>query len=264
MPSPISTHRARLLLCRLAAIFTLAALVTACGNSSRVRVQGYVEAEFVYVSSPLAGPLQDLKVYRGDEVKAGDPLFEIDRTVEKAALDQAKASLTFSEKDFERQEQLSLIPGSSAVRDLQLARSVRDEDRQRLAQAQWDYDEKVQAAPQTGRVFDTLYRQGEWVDAGHPVVQLLPPRNIEVRAFVPEREIGALHAGNQAKVFVDGVDAPFIGKLRFIFPQSEYTPPVIYSEESREKLVFMIEIDFDPETAVKLNPGQPVDVEFDH
>ena len=237
-------------------------LITACGRSSHIRVQGYVEGEFVYVSSPLAGPLQNLEVYRGNEVKAGDPLFELDRTVEKAALDQAQAELTFSEKDFKRQEQLALTPGSSAVRDLQLARSARDQDSQRVAQALWNYTEMAQAAPQTGIVFDTLYRQGEWVDAGHPVVQLLPPENIEVRAFVPEPVVGTLHQGDQAKVHIDGVDAPFVGKLRFIFPQSEYTPPVIYSEESRAKLVFMVEIDFDPATAAKLHPGQPVDVEF--
>jgi len=262
MTNLISTSRARRLFCRLGAVLAVLGLLTACGPSPRTRVQGYVEGEFVYVSSQLAGPLESLNVYRGTEVKAGDPLFTLDRTVEKAALDQAKASLTFSEKDFERQEQLALTPGSASIRDLQLARSARDQDSQRLAQAQWNFTQKAQAAPQTGLVFDTLYRQGEWVDAGHPVVQLLPPRNIEVRAFVPEKEIGALHPGDGAQVFVDGVKAPFIGTLRYIFPQAEYTPPVIYSQDSRGKLVFMIEVDFDPETAAKLHPGQPVDVEF--
>jgi HlyD family secretion protein len=225
-------------------------------------VQGYVEGEFVYVSSPLSGPLQKLGVYRGTRVKAGDPLFELDRTVEKAALDQAQAELTFSEKDWKRQQELALTPGSSSIRDLQLARSVHDQDSMRVAQAQWNFDQKAQAAPQNAIVFDTLYRQGEWVDAGHPVIQLLPPENIEVRAFVPEPAIGSLHTGDPARVLVDGVDTPFNGKLRFIFPQSEFTPPVIYSEDSRSKLVFMVEIDFDPDTAAKLHPGQPVDVEF--
>ena len=240
----------------------LLGLLTSCGHPERIRVQGYVEGEFVYVSSQLAGPLQSLKVQRGTQVKAGDPLFELDRTVEKAALDLAKASLTFSEKDFERQEQLTLTPGSSAERDLQLAREARDEDSQRLAQAEWNFTQKAQAAPQAGLVFDTLYREGEWVDAGHPVVVLLPPEDIEVRAFVPETKIGTIHPGDPAQVFIDGVSKPFKGTLRYIFPQAEYTPPVIYSQESRSKLVFMVEVDFDPETAAKLHPGQPVDVEF--
>jgi len=237
-------------------------LLTGCSQPNHIRIQGYVEGEFVYMSSTLSGPLQTLHVYRGDKVKTGDLLFSLDRTVEKAALDQAQASLTFSEQDFERQEKLNLTPGSTSIRDLQLARSARDQDSQRLAQAQWNFAQKEQAAPQTGLVFDTLYREGEWVEAGHPVVVLLPPQNIEVRAFVSEKQIGTVHPGDKAQVRVDGVREPFIGKVRYIFPNTEYTPPVIYSEESRSKLVNMIEIDFDPETAIKLHPGQPVDVEI--
>jgi len=64
------------------------------------------------------------------------------------------------------------------------------------------------------------------------------------------------------RVFVDGVAEPFVGKVSFISPQAEYTPPVIYSQESRTKLVFMIEATFDPAVAAQLHPGQPVDVEF--
>ena len=83
-----------------------------------------------------------------------------------------------------------------------------------------------------------------------------------MRAFVPETKIGAIHPGDPVEVFVDGVSDPFKGTLRYIFPQAEYTPPVIYSEESRGKLVFMVEIDFAPDIAAKLHPGQPVDVQF--
>jgi HlyD family secretion protein len=257
-----STRRDPSGLLRICGMIAVLCLFTSCGRSGHFHIQGYVEGEFVYVSSQLAGPLQTLNVYRGTQVNAGDPLFTLDRTVEKAALDQAQASLTFSEKDFERQEKLSLDPGSASVRDLQLARSQRDQDRQRLAQAEWNFANKDQTAPQAGLVFDTFYREGEWVDAGHPVVVLLPPQDIEVRAFVPETKIGTVHPGDQVQVLVDGVKEPFQGTLRYIFPQAEYTPPVIYSEESRGKLVFMVEIDFAPDIAVKLNPGQPVDVEF--
>jgi HlyD family secretion protein len=58
------------------------------------------------------------------------------------------------------------------------------------------------------------------------------------------------------------VGQTYEGKVTYISPQAEYTPPVIYSQESREKLVFMIEVRFDTPTAAKLNPGQPVDVIF--
>lgn len=233
-----------------------------CNQSKPLRVQGYVEGEFVYVSSQVPGPLVQLVVRRGTWVKAGDTLFALDDTLEKAAADQAQASLTFSQTDFERQEALSKIPGSAAVRDLQLARSARDQDLQRLAQAKWNYSQKHQVAPQSGLVFDTLYRTGEWVDSGHPVVELLPPQNITVRAFVPEARIGSLHPGDRVQVVVDGVKGPVVGTLDYIFPHSEYTPPVIYSDESRDKLVYMVEIRFEPQVAACLHPGQPVDVVF--
>jgi HlyD family secretion protein len=247
---------------RLCGAIAVLCLFTGCSRSGSIRIQGYVEGEFVYVSSPLSGPLQTLQVQRGAQVSENDPLFVLDRTVEKAALDSAQASLTFSERDFERQEKLSLTPGSAAVRDFQLARSARDEDSQRLVQAQWNFSQKQQTAPQAGLVFDTLYREGEWVDAGHPVVVLLPPQDVEVRAFVSETQVGAIHPGDKVQVIVDGVTEPFPGKVAFIFPRAEFTPPVIYSEESRSKLVVMIEITFDPEIAAKLHPGQPVDVQI--
>ena len=131
-----------------------------------------------------------------------------------------------------------------------------------LAKAEWDLSQKRQNACQTGLVYDTLFCQGEWVSAGRPVVVLLPPANIKVRAFVPEMRIGAVHLGQEARVRVDGVAEPFLGHVTYISSQAEYTPPVIYSRESRSKLVFMIELRFDPEAAARLHPGQPVDVDI--
>ena len=130
-----------------------------------------------------------------------------------------------------------------------------------LAQAEWNLSQKRQAASKPALVFDILYREGEWVPAGRPVVMLLPPENIKVRAFVPEALAGGIHPGETVKIFADGIPGPLLGRVSFISPQAEYTPPVIYSRESREKFVYMIEIAFDPRTAVKLRPGQPVDVQ---
>src|SRR5208282_2739216 len=121
----------------------------------------------------------------------------------------------------------------SSVQDVDRARSTRDQDRQRVAQleadlltahlgsrtdqiaaaeanvkalaatlarAEWDLSQKRQAAPEAGLVYDTLYREGEWVSARHPVTVLLPPKNIKVRAFVPEAFVGAIHIGDGVKV----------------------------------------------------------------
>jgi len=92
------------------------------------------------------------------------------------------------------------------------------------------------------------------------VVSLLPPPNIKVRAFVPEKQIHTLHQGDGVQVIVDGAPGPLAGRISFISPRAEYTPPVIYNRENRSKLVFMIEVTFEPQVAATLHPGQPVDV----
>jgi HlyD family secretion protein len=103
-------------------------------------------------------------------------------------------------------------------------------------------------------------RPGETPGAGTPVVELLPPANILVRFFVPEAELPHLHPGDAVNVVCDGCAAPIPARISFIAPQAEYTPPVIYSNETREKLAFLIEARPAPFDATKLNPGQPVSV----
>src|SRR5438046_8224416 len=79
---------------------------SSCSNAPQNRFQGYVEGEFVYVASPLAGQLDSLQVQRGDRVKAGDPFFALDERAEKAALDMARGAWVFSEVEFAGQEKL--------------------------------------------------------------------------------------------------------------------------------------------------------------
>ena len=236
-------------------------VLAGCQRPPSDRMQGYIEGEFVFVASPLPGALQKLEVQRGAEVKIGDPLYQLDETMERAVRDQARAALVLSEAEFKREEEM-FGSGVAAAQELDRARSARDQDRQRLTQAEWNLAQKIQRAPRAGLVFDTLYREGEWVAANRPVISLLPPGNVKLRAFVPQDRIGSIHAGDAVRVFVDGAPAPVAGKVSFVSPRAEYTPPVIYSRESREKLVFMVEAVFAPEVAVKLHPGQPVDVEF--
>ena len=245
----------------LAIALVIAVFLSGCSDPSTDRFQGYVEGEFVYVASPLAGQLETLSVQRGQQVTSGQPLFSLDETAEKAARDQAQAALVLSEAEYKRQTEL-LRRGPASAQDYDRARSARDQDQQRLTQAQWNFDQKRQSAPQSGLVYDTLYREGEWVAAGKPAVVLLPPQNIKVRAFVPQARVGSIHPGDPVEVTVDGVARPFSGKVSFISPRAEFTPPVIYSRESRQKLVFMVESVFDPQVSANLNPGQPVDVQF--
>jgi HlyD family secretion protein len=85
---------------------------------------------------------------------------------------------------------------------------------------------------------------------------------MRVRAFAPQSQIAQVHAGDEANVLIDGLAQPVVGRVSFISPQAEYTPPVIYSRENRAKLVFMFELSFDAAVAAQLHPGQPVDVQW--
>lgn len=125
--------------------------------------------------------------------------------------------------------------------------------------ADWAVREKTQAAPTAALVYDTLYREGEFVAASQPVVSLLPPENLKVRFFVPEAQLATLKPGQRVHVAITG-RTPLDGTIVYTSPRPEYTPPVLYNRDNRAKLVFMIEASIDPVVARELNPGQPVDV----
>ena len=305
------------------ALVALAAAMGLGGDGGALRVQGYVEGEYVYVAAPVAGRLETLHVARGAQVAAGAPLFQLDRSSEQPARDeaaarlaraaasladlrkgkrpselasieaqlaQAKAMLELSESELKRRERLvaSNVTSREAVDQ---ARAAYERDRARvaelqaaletaqlgaradeiqaaeaevtaaraqLAQAEWRLDQMSQAAPQAGVVVDTLYRPGEWVAAGAPVVSLLPPENLKVRFFVPEPRLGAIEVGDEVGVSCDACAPDLSAVISYVSPDAEYTPPVIYSRDMRAKLVYLVEAK--PRHTAALHPGQPVDV----
>jgi HlyD family secretion protein len=139
-------------------------------------------------------------------------------------------------------------------------RAMVEQARAGLAQAQWRVDQRHAVAPVAALVSDTYARPGETITAGNPVVELLPPKNVLVRFFVPETELASLHAGDHIAIGCDGCAADLTATITFIAPQPEYTPPVIYSESNREKLVYLVEAHPPLDQAAQLKPGQPVDV----
>ena len=142
------------------------------------------------------------------------------------------------------------------------AQSVVESQSAALAKAKWSFDQKQQFAPTNAFVQDTLYRQGEWIAAGNPVVVLLPPENLRVRFFVPQVKLPQIKAGESATVSFDGGKHPYSATINYISTQNEFTPPVIYNRENRAKLIYMIEAKFSPLDAADLRPGQPVDVKL--
>jgi len=301
------------------------ALSAGCSHKPSGDAQGYIEGEYVYLAAPLGGALTNLAVARGDSVKTGQLLFELERQSEAAALTQAEKNLAQAQAQLDdltkgrrpteiasleaqlQQSQANLklakdalarreqLGGAQVIskEELDQANAQRDAEQARVAQlvadletaklggradailaaqaavesqraaldkAKWAFDQKQQFAPANATVHDTLYRQGEWVAAGNPVVVLLPPENLKVRFFVPQDKLSRVKIGETISVKCDGAAKPFSATVNYISTQAEYTPPVIFSRETRANLVFMIEAKFSAADAAELRPGQPVDI----
>jgi HlyD family secretion protein len=258
-------------------ILAASLFLAGCSPDAPGKFQGYVEGEYVYVASPLGGALTNLAVARGDEVKSGQLLFVLERESESSAVDQAaknlaqaQASFSRSQAEFDRRQQLRAGPGGViSAEELDQARAQHDADAAQVAaqqaaldKAKWSFDQKQQFAPANAQVHDTLYRQGEWVAAGNPIVVLLPPENLKVRFFVPQAVLSKIKIGDTVNVIIDGATKNYSATINYISTQAEFTPPVIYNRENRAKLVFMIEAKFSPADAADIRPGQPVDVKL--
>ena len=113
-------------------------------------------------------------------------------------------------------------------------------------------------APAAGRVEDVFYQRGEWAAANQPVVALIPDERIHVRFFVPERAVAAYRPGVRVRFTCDNCRDGLAATITYVSPRPEFTPPIIYSREARDRLVFMVEAR--PDNPRALVPGLPVDV----
>ena len=115
------------------------------------------------------------------------------------------------------------------------------------------------AAPAAGRVDEVYYQTGEWVSANQPVVALLPDNKVKVRFYVPEQQVAKYRPGRAVRFSCDGCAGGMTATIRYVSPRPEFTPPIIFSRDSRDRLVFLVEAW--PKRPQGLQPGLPVDVE---
>jgi HlyD family secretion protein len=130
--------------------------------------------------------------------------------------------------------------------------------RARLAETGERINDMAPVAPSTGRVEQVFYQRGEWAAANQPIVALIPDQRVYVRFFVPEAEVAAYRPGVRVRFRCDGCPDDLGAIVSYVSPRPEFTPPVIYSRESRDRLVFMVEAR--PDNGASLVPGLPVDV----
>jgi HlyD family secretion protein len=266
-------------------ILSLALLAAACGNGASDVMQGYGEADYIYLSSQDAGIVGELLVREGDSVAAGAQIFRLDpqrlsygaqsaaaqRSAAAAAVSTAQAEATLAQRNYARGAELEERGFYPRAR-LDADRAARDAANARLNQARREAaaagaetglaQERVNAlagrAPIGGTIEQIFHRQGEVVAAGQPIVALLPPENIKVRFFAPEELLAQLRVGEHISVSCDGCEQPVPATISFIAREPQFTPPVIYSLDQREKLVYLVEARVSGANPIR--PGMPVDV----
>jgi HlyD family secretion protein len=114
-------------------------------------------------------------------------------------------------------------------------------------------------APAAARVEEVFFQPGEWVSANQPVISLLPDARVKVRFFVPEQQVARYRPGKKVRFSCDGCANGLEATIRYVSPRPEFTPPIIFSRDFRDRLVFMVEAY--PDKPANLQPGLPVDVE---
>jgi len=176
------------------------------------------------------------------------PQSRLDR--DTAALSQAKAAL--------RAEEARLALIRAPARKDAIAAAVAEARRQEalVAQAQKALNDLRVLAPEAGSVQSLLRRVGEIAGPSQPVLALLPPAQLRIRFFIPEKKLGTIKLGERVNLSCDGCKAARGGRIVFIAKGAEFTPPVIFTEKERQKLVFMAEVL--PDDPARFHPGQPV------
>jgi HlyD family secretion protein len=127
-----------------------------------------------------------------------------------------------------------------------------------LTEAQARLGQLSPTSPAAARVEEIFYRPGEWAAANTPVLALLPDSEVKLVFFAPEAEMARYRPGRTVTFRCDGCAEVGRARISWVSPRPEFTPPVLYSKGSRDRLVYRIEAR--PERAATLNPGLPVDV----
>ena len=310
-------------------VLPLLVFLSGCSKDHPASFQGYVEGEYVNISSTQSGKLDKLFVKRGDSVSADSNLFALECENELLALKQVHADLSAAEatlRDYQkgsRPEEIKVIEAqlaqahanadnaakqwnrnkilypSNAVSKTQLddsealakaseakvnelqdtlkvAKLSKRHDqisaqearirqlKSAVAQAQWKVDEKGVKSRYSALVFDTLYHEGEFVPMGGIIVRLLPPENIKIRFFVPQKVAESLKIGDSVSINSRSDGKQLSAHVTYISTEAEFTPPIIYSNETKDKLIYMIEAYPQKSDAAMLHPGQPAEVSLEH
>ena len=163
-----------------------------------------------------------------------------------------------------RSLQANLAVAKLPARDEEIlaARNKVEQAKAALANARWRLEQRQLAAPASGYVSDIIRRVGDVAGPTAPVVSFLPDNAVKVKFYVPEAALSSLALGQALDVRCDGCEPGLKAAITYIAREPEFTPPVIYSLESRQTLVYLVEARAAADKPLRLQPGQIVDVEL--
>jgi HlyD family secretion protein len=244
-------------LLRILGALLLAMALAGCNETKNPGYQGWIEADMIFVSPDEPGRVIKLNVREGDQVKEGVPLYSVDDDLQKADLNQNNATLANAQQTYDRAASLSKT-GSGTQANLDSAVSALRVAEARVNTSQTRLTRRSGFAPVSGSIQQIYFREGEMVPGQRPVLSIMPPGNMKVRFFVGEADLPKFALGDDVRVTCDNCANDLTAKIYFIATMAEYTPPVIYSLEERNKLVYLIQAR--PNRPDSLKVGQPVSV----
>ena len=235
-----------------AAVETAKAQLANLQTGKREEEQDIVRAQRKEAEAALQ--LADKELTRNSKLVSGGIEAQERLDVLQSQADQLRARI----EQLRAQEIAGDLGGRMAELDAAEAR-VQEAEAQ-FTEAQSKLSDLTPLAPVDAVVDDTYYDVGEWVTAGQPVVSLLAPNKLKLRFFVPEKDVALAHPGAVINFQCDNCPDGLQATITYVAPRAEFTPPVIYSESAREKLVFMVEaLPTEPNDA--LRPGLPIEVD---
>lgn len=265
-------------------------LLSSC-NDDASHYNGYIDADMVYLSSDYPGRLATLVVQRGQEVHTGQLLFKLEQDDLNFSLDASKLArknLLAQKKVLQNQTNYSNLnyrrivkmrKADAASQDsLEKARTdllVLRDKLQALSfqiqqntvdyeKIQWQKQRKEAKSLHNGIVFDTYFTQGEYIQAGQPLLSVVTKEHIKVVFYVPEIHLSQLSLGQKVNLSSDGNAKLATGVVSYISKTAQYTPPIIYSKDERSSLVFRVEARIVKPDLAALHLGQPVTLEVLH
>jgi HlyD family secretion protein len=131
-----------------------------------------------------------------------------------------------------------------------------------LDQACWRLGQRTLTAPAAGQISDIVRHPGEVAGPTAPVVSMLPDGALKLTLYAPEAALSSLALGQPLAVRCDGCPSGLSVAVSYIAHEPEFTPPVIYSLEQRQTLVYRVEARPVRDVALRLQPGQIVDVDL--